>query len=184
MSRMRKTYPFTPRLDATRATPIPSSGTSRTASALNSDPCAGGGLGPQGRRGGAGGDARGDDGRLDGRRTRAPAQGERCPSRPEGIRTKKRSQNLAPTGRLTSRLSPSNPENQENPPNLTILTGLRVTGRDGRMRVELGGWTRRGPGRKTDRPRTERVAVLLTPEERDRVDARGGRLVGLTSFGR
>jgi len=32
------------------------------------------------------------------------------------------------------------------------------------------------PGRKTDNPRTERVAVLLTPEELDRVDAkRGGR---------
>jgi len=32
------------------------------------------------------------------------------------------------------------------------------------------------PGRKTDAPRTERVAVLLTPEELDRVDAqRGGR---------
>lgn len=32
------------------------------------------------------------------------------------------------------------------------------------------------PGRKTDTPRTERVAVLLTPEELDRVDAkRGGR---------
>jgi hypothetical protein len=30
------------------------------------------------------------------------------------------------------------------------------------------------PGRKTDHPRTERVAVLLTPEELDRVDARRG----------
>jgi hypothetical protein len=30
------------------------------------------------------------------------------------------------------------------------------------------------PGRKTDAPRTERVAVLLTPEELDRVDARRG----------
>lgn len=30
------------------------------------------------------------------------------------------------------------------------------------------------PGRKTDNPRTERVAVLLTPEELDRVDARRG----------
>lgn len=32
------------------------------------------------------------------------------------------------------------------------------------------------PGRKTDTPRTERVAVLLTPDELGRVDAnRGGR---------
>jgi hypothetical protein len=32
------------------------------------------------------------------------------------------------------------------------------------------------PGRKTDNPRTERVAVLLTADELDRVDARrGGR---------
>jgi len=30
------------------------------------------------------------------------------------------------------------------------------------------------PGRKTDNPRTERVAVLLTPEELERVDARRG----------
>ncbi len=30
------------------------------------------------------------------------------------------------------------------------------------------------PGRKTDNPRTERVSVLLTPEELDRVDARRG----------
>jgi len=30
------------------------------------------------------------------------------------------------------------------------------------------------PGRKTDAPRTERVAVLLTPEELNRVDARRG----------
>ena len=30
------------------------------------------------------------------------------------------------------------------------------------------------PGRKTDAPRTERVAVLLTPEDLDRVDARRG----------
>jgi hypothetical protein len=30
------------------------------------------------------------------------------------------------------------------------------------------------PGRKTDHPKTERVAVLLTPEELDRVDARRG----------
>jgi hypothetical protein len=30
------------------------------------------------------------------------------------------------------------------------------------------------PGRKTANPRTERVAVLLTPEELDRVDARRG----------
>lgn len=30
------------------------------------------------------------------------------------------------------------------------------------------------PGRKTDAPRTERVAVLLTPEELDRVDVRRG----------
>jgi len=32
------------------------------------------------------------------------------------------------------------------------------------------------PGRKTENPRTERVAVLLTPDELERVDARrGGR---------
>lgn len=32
------------------------------------------------------------------------------------------------------------------------------------------------PGRKTDNPRTERIAVLLTPDELDRVDAgRGSR---------
>lgn len=30
------------------------------------------------------------------------------------------------------------------------------------------------PGRKTDTPRTERIAVLLTPDELDRVDARRG----------
>lgn len=30
------------------------------------------------------------------------------------------------------------------------------------------------PGRKTEQPRTERVAVLLTPEELDRIDARRG----------
>jgi hypothetical protein len=30
------------------------------------------------------------------------------------------------------------------------------------------------PGRKTDAPRTERVAVLLTPDELERVDARRG----------
>ena len=30
------------------------------------------------------------------------------------------------------------------------------------------------PGRKSDNPRSERVAVLLTPEELDRVDARRG----------
>lgn len=30
------------------------------------------------------------------------------------------------------------------------------------------------PGRKTNNPRSERVAVLLTPEELDRIDARRG----------